>query len=43
MDNIILIKICEICNNSQLTPVLDLGSHPICDELIPIGSDKVNE
>jgi len=43
MDNIILIKTCEICNNPQLTPVLDLGSHPICDELISIGSDEVNE
>ena len=43
MNDAILIKNCEVCNNLQLTPVLDLGSHPICDELIPIGSDEVNE
>jgi hypothetical protein len=34
---------CEVCNNSVLTPVLDLGSHPICDELIPIGSLETNK
>ena len=32
---------CEVCNNQELTPVLDLGSHPLCDDLIPIGDATV--
>ncbi len=30
---------CEVCKNKELLPVLDLGDHPLCDDLIPIGSD----
>lgn len=37
------INSCEVCGNTTLIPVLDLGSHPICDELIPIGSPLTNE
>lgn len=33
------IKTCEVCGNTELTPVLDLGSHPMCDDLVPFGSD----
>jgi SAM-dependent methyltransferase len=29
---------CEICNSTNLTPVLDLGLHPLCDDLLKIGS-----
>lgn len=43
MNNIILIKGCEVCGNEKLTPVLDLGLHPICDELIPINSEETND
>jgi hypothetical protein len=43
MDNILKINSCEVCGNQNLTPVLDLGSHPICDELIPIGSSETNK
>lgn len=32
---------CEVCGNSNLTPVLDLGSHPMCDDLVPIDSERV--
>lgn len=42
MNNIFKINSCEVCGNQNLTPVLDLGSHPICDELIPIGDSKTN-
>lgn len=27
---------CEVCGYSDLVPVLDLGEHPMCDDLIPI-------
>jgi hypothetical protein len=43
MSNIIKITTCEICGNKNLTPVLNLGLHPICDELIPITSNEINE
>ncbi len=32
------IKKCEVCGSNDLTPVLDLGKHPMCDDLIPIGN-----
>jgi len=32
---------CEVCNSSNLESVLDLGSHPLCDDLLPIGSNDV--
>ena len=35
------IGVCEVCGNTNLTPVLDLGSHPMCDDLVPIGDDRV--
>lgn len=35
------IKLCEVCGNTNLHSVLDLGKHPLCDDLIPIGSDRV--
>ena len=34
------IKMCEVCGNKKLSEVLDLGNHPLCDDLIPIGSNK---
>ena len=33
---------CELCGSKNLTKVLDLGSNPLCDDLIPIGSSKKN-
>lgn len=32
---------CEVCGNYKLKPVLDLGRHPLCDDLIKIGSKKI--
>lgn len=41
MDEIIK---CEVCGSSHLQKVLDLGAHPLCDDLIPTGSaDICNE
>lgn len=34
------IKSCEVCDNQELISVLDLGNHPLCDDLIPISSDR---
>lgn len=35
------INTCEVCGNKQLTPVLDLGMHPMCDDLVPIGESRI--
>lgn len=35
------INICEVCNNKDLIPVLDLGFHPMCDDLVQVGDDRV--
>jgi SAM-dependent methyltransferase len=32
---------CEVCGSSALEPVLDLGRHPMCDDLVEVGSDRV--
>ena len=36
----VMIKItkCEVCENEKLNKVLDLGKHPLCDDLISICS-----
>lgn len=31
---------CEVCGNTQLTPVLDLGLHPLCDDLVKVGDSR---
>lgn len=36
------IHICEVCLNKDLQPVLNLGMHPLCDDLIEVGSDNVS-
>ena len=41
MSDIFNVNSCEVCGNQHLTPVLDLGSHPICDELIPIEHSEI--
>tara|TARA_B100000963_G_C22612657_1_gene665650 strand:- start:980 stop:2185 length:1206 start_codon:yes stop_codon:yes gene_type:complete len=38
-----MVKICEVCDSKNLKKVLDLGSHPLCDDLIPIGSKRRNK
>jgi SAM-dependent methyltransferase len=32
------VSICEVCDSSDLLPVLNLGSQPLCDDLVPIGN-----
>ena len=31
---------CEVCGNENLVPVLDLGLHPLCDDLVPLGDPR---
>ena len=32
---------CEVCGNDNLIPTLNLGLHPMCDDLVPIGDDRI--
>lgn len=34
------ITTCEVCGSRSLQPVLDLGSHPMCDDLVPVGDGR---
>jgi hypothetical protein len=34
------IHTCEVCGNEKLEPVLDLGKHPLCDDLLPVGDTR---
>lgn len=36
------IKKCEVCFSKDLIQVLNLGKHPLCDDLIPIKKNKKN-
>ena len=35
------ISACEVCGNIELIPVLNLGSHPMCDDLVPVGNSRI--
>ena len=35
------INICEVCGSKSLVSVLNLGHHPMCDDLIPVGDDRI--
>lgn len=35
------ISSCEVCGNEKLHTVLNLGYHPMCDDLVPLGDDRV--
>ncbi len=37
---IIEVRTCEVCGNGQLIQVLDLGDHPLCDDLVSIGNNR---
>jgi SAM-dependent methyltransferase len=41
MSNSHNIRSCEVCDSTDLIPVLDLGDQPMCDDLVPIGSNAV--
>jgi len=34
--------VCEVCGSKNLHKVIDLGDHPMCDDLVPIGQNKKN-
>ncbi|MEK6882641.1 MAG: methyltransferase domain-containing protein, partial [Nanoarchaeota archaeon] len=34
---------CEVCDSEVLKPVLDLGLHPMCDDLIKVGDERENK
>ncbi len=40
-DSLKKIKICEVCDNSELLNVLNLGMHPLCDDLILKGNKEI--
>jgi SAM-dependent methyltransferase len=35
------IKSCEVCGSNNLRSAIDLGLHPMCDDLVPIGNNYV--
>lgn len=37
MNKCVEITGCEVCGSSELVSVLNLGNHPLCDDLIPVG------
>lgn len=40
-DSVREIQACEVCGNAELRSVLDLGHHPLCDDLVPVGDSRV--
>ncbi len=41
MNNTFEIESCEVCGTNELVSVLDLGLHPMCDDLVPVGDDRI--
>ncbi|MDO9414061.1 MAG: class I SAM-dependent methyltransferase [Pseudolabrys sp.] len=35
------ISSCEVCGSASLRPAINLGLHPMCDDLVPLGNDYV--
>ena len=40
MEDLKEIKNCELCGNEDLEEVLNIGNHPLCDDLVPINSNR---
>ena len=40
-DDMNQINKCEVCGNDALVSVLDLGKHPMCDDLVAIGDSRI--
>ena len=40
MEDLKEIKNCELCGNEDLEEVLNIGNHPLCDDLVPINSSR---
>ena len=32
---------CEVCGNEKVFSVLQLGNHPLCDDLVPFGDNRI--
>ena len=43
MDQVKEITKCEVCDNETLVEGINLGMHPLCDDLIPIGSPEISK
>lgn len=41
MGSVTEIKSCEVCGGAELRPAINLGLHPMCDDLVPAGSYHV--
>ena len=41
MKNYIETTNCEVCGSKDLEIVLDLGNHPLCDDLVQIGDERI--
>lgn len=39
-DGLRQIASCEVCGEPRLKPVLDLGLHPMCDDLVAVGDER---
>lgn len=39
-NNLLEISTCEVCGNADLVSVLDLGLHPMCDDLVAVGDTR---
>ena len=37
------IQSCEVCDNKHIQIILNLGNQPLCDDLIPIGDDRISQ
>ncbi len=35
------VSACEVCGSPRLIPVLDLGLHPMCDDLVALGDSRM--
>ena len=40
-NKIIKINSCEVCDNSDLIPVLNLGLNPLCYDLVNLDEDRI--
>jgi SAM-dependent methyltransferase len=36
------ITVCEVCSNTELVPVMNLGEHPLPDDMRPIGTEPLS-
>jgi len=36
------IQTCEVCGSTNLIDVLNLGDHPLCDDLIPVQDESIS-